>query len=241
MTETAGDADALARAGSDGLGLQVAGQGVLCRPSGALWVPSHRALIVADLHLEKGSFFAARGQMLPPYDTAETLRRLALEVAALGPALLVFLGDSFHDRDAEARLGALDMESLRALANGRSLIWVSGNHDPAPPRGLPGEAAPEVVLGELRLTHEPTPGAAPGEIAGHLHPCARVAARGASVRRRCFVTDGVRLIAPAFGALAGGLNIRDAAFRALLRPRPLAAVLGAGRVHAVGWGSLRDD
>jgi DNA ligase-associated metallophosphoesterase len=230
-----------ARPEAAGLTVDLAGQAVLCRPSGGLWIHAYRTLVVADLHLEKGSFFAARGQMLPPYDTAETLRRLALEVADLGPDRLIFLGDSFHDRDAESRLGERDIVALHALAAGRSLVWVSGNHDPAPPKGLPGGAAPEVVLGSLRLTHEPEPGAAPGEIAGHLHPCARVSARGASVRRRCFVTDGARLIIPAFGALAGGLNIRDAAFGALLSPRPLAAVLGAGRVHAVGWASLRDD
>ena len=224
-----------------GLTLNLAGEAVVCRPSGALWVESARALIVADLHLEKGSFYAVRGQMLPPYDTAETLRRLAGEVAALRPEIVVFLGDSFHDRDAEARLGPDDHAALSGVACGRRLVWVTGNHDPDAPAGLPGEVAETLALGPLTLVHEPLPGAAPGEIAGHLHPCARVRARGASVRRRCFVTDGARMILPAFGALTGGLNIRDTAYRGLFRPRPLAAVLGAGRVHAVGWASLRDD
>jgi DNA ligase-associated metallophosphoesterase len=223
------------------LELEVAGQAVLCRPSGALWIAAERALVVADLHLEKASYFASRGQMLPPYDTAETLRRLAGEIAALAPALVVFLGDSFHDREGEARLAAADIAALRAVAEGRMLVWITGNHDPDAPRALPGDAAATLPIGPLRLVHEPEAAAAPGEIAGHLHPCARVAARGASVRRRCFVTDGTRLILPAFGALAGGLNIRDGAFRALLRPRPLAGVLGANRVHAVGWSALRDD
>jgi DNA ligase-associated metallophosphoesterase len=224
-----------------GLGVDVAGEAVVCRSSGALWLPAHRTLIVADLHLEKGSFYATRGQMLPPYDTADTLRRLSLEVAALEPDRLVFLGDSFHDRDGDIRLAAADIDALVALARGRALLWITGNHDPIGPRGLPGEAGATLGLGSLRLVHEPRAGAAPGEIAGHLHPCARVRALGASVRRRCFVTDGERLILPAFGVLAGGLNVRDAAFGALLAPRPLAAVLGAGRVHAVGWASLRDD
>ncbi len=233
--------DAVARHPIGGLGLTLAGESVVCRPSGALWIEAARMLVVADLHLEKGSWFAARGQMLPPYDSADTLRRLAEEVRALDPVALVLLGDSFHDRGGEDRLAAADIETLGALGRGRRLIWVTGNHDPLGPRRLPGVAAAELTLGGLRLTHEPQASPAPGEVAGHLHPCARVKAAGASVRRRCFVTDGERLILPAFGALAGGLNIRDAAFRALLRPRPLAAVLGIGRIHPVGWASLRDD
>ena len=233
--------DTVAQHPLGGLGLSLSGEPVVCRPSGALWVEARRALIVADLHLEKGSFYAVRGQMLPPYDTADTLRRLAAEVAALSPDVLVFLGDSFHDRDGEARLCAADIAVLCALALGRDLLWVTGNHDPVGPVGLPGRAVATLSLGALALVHEPAPGPAPGEVAGHLHPCARVKARGASVRRRCFVTDGERLILPAFGALAGGLNIRHPAFAGLMRARPLAAVLGVGRVHAVGWGSLRDD
>ena len=233
--------DAVATHPRGGLGLALAGERVVCRPSGALWVESRRALIVADLHLEKGSFFAAGGQMLPPYDTAETLRRLVGEVTTLDPVLLVFLGDSFHDRGGEDRLAASDADALRAIARDRGLVWVTGNHDPIGPRHLPGEAVGTLALGALRFVHEPGEGAVPGEIAGHLHPCARVKALGGSVRRRCFVTDGERLILPAFGALAGGLNIRDPAFRPLLRPRPLAVVLGSDRVHAVGWASLRGD
>lgn len=223
------------------LAFVLAGETVVCRPSGALWIEAHGALVVADLHLEKGSFYAARGQLLPPYDTAETLRLLAKEVVALSPCLLILLGDSFHDREGEGRLAADDVESLWSLSRGRALHWITGNHDPSGPRDLPGEATASLDMGPLRLVHEPLAGAAAGEVAGHLHPCARVAARGASVRRRCFVTDGERAILPAFGTLAGGLNIRHAAFRNLFRAKPLAVVLGAGRVHAVGWRSLRDD
>jgi DNA ligase-associated metallophosphoesterase len=224
-----------------GLALQVAGERVVCRPSGALWVERLRALIVADLHLEKGSYFATCGQMLPPYDTADTLRRLAVEVADLAPDTVVFLGDTFHDRGGDGRIPAAAAAMLRATVAGRTLVWVAGNHDPAGARGLPGEMVATLTVGALRLVHEPAHGAEPGEIAGHLHPCARVSARGASVRRRCFVTDGKRLVLPAFGALAGGLNVRHPAFRPLFQTHPLAAVLGSGRVHAVGWRSLRDD
>jgi hypothetical protein len=219
----------------------VAGVEVLLRPSGALWFEAAGALIVADLHLEKGSAYAARGQLLPPFDTADALARLETEAAALDPRIIVFLGDTLHDGAAEGRLIAADARRIAALAYGRTLIWVLGNHDRDGPRDLAGESVARLDLAGLGLVHEPAAGTAPGEIAGHLHPCAKVAGNGASVRRRCFVTDGERLILPAFGAYAGGLNIRDSAFTRLMARRPLAGVLGAAHVHAVGWRSLRGD
>ena len=214
---------------------------VMLRASGALWLEAERALVVADLHLEKGSAYAARGQMLPPYDTRETLRRLAAEVAALSPAVVVLLGDTFHDRKSEGRLAADDAEALRELARGRTLVWVVGNHDADGPKALPGETADELSLLGLTLRHEPQAGLQPGEVAGHLHPAARVSATRGTVRRRCFVTDAERAILPAFGAYAGGLNVRDAAFAGLFARPPLAGALGVGRVHAVGWRSLTGD
>jgi hypothetical protein len=222
-----------------GLAIAIAGQRVIARPSGALWIEVEGALIVADLHFEKGSSFAARGQLLPPYDTSETLARLEAEVAALSPRLIVFLGDALHDGEAEARLAEGDRQRIVALAHGCELVWIAGNHDPAGPRALPGECMAELTLGLVRLVHEPAPRPAAGEIAGHLHPCALVP--GAGGRRRCFATDGERLILPAFGAYAGGLNVRDPAIHGLLGPKKLAAVLGAGRVHAIPWRALRGD
>jgi len=214
---------------------------VLLRASGALWLEDERALVVADLHLEKGSSYAARGQMLPPYDTRETLRRLAAEVAAVTPAVVVLLGDTFHDRWSEERLAQEDAETLRELARGRTLVWVVGNHDADGPQALPGETADELSMRGLTFRHEPQAGLRPGEVAGHLHPAARVTASRGSVRRRCFITDGERAILPAFGAYAGGLNVRDEAFAGLFARPPLAGALGAGRVHAVGWRSLAHD
>ncbi|WP_414693948.1 ligase-associated DNA damage response endonuclease PdeM [Phenylobacterium sp.] len=213
----------------------------MLRCSGALWLAAERALVVADLHLEKGSSYAARGQMLPPYDTRETLKRLAAEVEALSPALVILLGDTFHDRKSEGRLAADDAERLRELARGRTLIWVIGNHDADGPRALPGETADELQLCGLTLRHEPRAGLQPGEVSGHLHPAARVKATRGSVRRRCFITDAERAILPAFGAYAGGLNVRDKAFAGLFARLPLAGALGHGRVHAVGWRSLAGD
>jgi len=223
------------------LRVTIASVEAVCRPAGSLWLEDMRALIVADLHLEKGSAYAARGQMLPPFDTRETLSRLEREVAATAPRLLILLGDSFHDRGAEGRLGAAEAARIGALAWGRTLIWVTGNHDAEGPGRLPGEAVESLDLAGLSLVHEPRSGPAPGEVAGHLHPCAKVLGGGGVVRRRCFVSDGERLVLPAFGALAGGLNVRDAAFTPLFQRHPLAGVLGRAKVHPIGWAALVSD
>ena len=221
--------------------LEVNGTPVRMRPSGALFVEGARALIAGDLHLEKGSSYGVGGQLLPPYDTRATLDRLLLEAEVTEAEMIVLLGDTFHDRKAQMRLDPDDADRLRALALGRRLVWVTGNHDPEPPKGLPGEAAAEATLFGLTLVHEPEPGRQPGEVSGHLHPCARVASRSGTVRRRCFLTDGERVVLPAFGAYAGGLNVRDRAFAGLFSGPVLAGVLGLEKVHAVGPGSLVPD
>ncbi|MEW6018566.1 MAG: ligase-associated DNA damage response endonuclease PdeM [Pseudomonadota bacterium] len=221
--------------------MALAGAEVLMRSSGALLEVAHNALIVADLHFEKGSAYGMRGQFLPPYDTRDTLDRLEAEVRALSPRMVIFLGDSFHDRHAEDRLAPDDAARLAALAQGRTLIWLVGNHDADGPRRLPGEVADTLRLGPLVLRHEPEPGAQIGELSGHLHPCARVSSGRGTVRRRCFATDGDRMILPAFGAYAGGLNLRDMAFAGLFSRTPLAGALGRDKVHAVGWRSLTPD
>ncbi|RAK56264.1 ligase-associated DNA damage response endonuclease PdeM [Phenylobacterium soli] len=206
-----------------------------------MWLAVEQTLVVADLHLEKGSSYAARGQMLPPYDTAETLARLGAEVAELAPARVILLGDTFHDRRSEDRLAARDAASLTGLAKGRELIWVVGNHDADGPQALPGQIVDEIVVAGLTLRHEPGEGPQRAEAAGHLHPAAKVRGARGSVRRRCFVTDGQRVVLPAFGAYAGGLNVRDAAFAGLFARPPIAGALGRGRVHAIGWKSLSPD
>lgn len=224
-----------------GVAMAIHDHPVVMRSSGALWLPIERMLIVADLHFEKGSAYAVRGQLLPPYDTIETLTRLEAEVAATVPATLVFLGDSFHDGQAEDRLAPLVAERIAALATGRTLVWAVGNHDEDGPRALPGELADELTVGTLILRHEPQPGRHPGEIAGHLHPCARLVGRGRAIRRRCFATDGERVILPAFGAYAGGLNIRDKAYAGMFAGSPLAVALGKDRAHPLSWAMLGGD
>ena len=220
---------------------EVAGAALTADPLGALCYEAERCLIIADLHLEKGSSFAARGVFLPPYDTAATLARLARLVTRYNPRQVVCLGDSFHDRAADTRLGKNDIAALLALQAGRAWLWIAGNHDPAPPRALGGDALDEARLGPLILRHEPQPGPQPGEIAGHLHPAARVFGPSGSTRRRCFVSDGARCILPAFGAFTGGLNWRDAAFAGLFGAPVTAHVIGRDRVYAVGAGRCISD
>jgi uncharacterized protein len=199
---------------------------------GALWLAARRTLVVSDLHLEKGSSFAAGGQLLPPYDTRATLQRLALLVARLAPETIVSLGDSFHDGRGAMRMNGDDLATLRALTDAADWIWIEGNHDPDAPTWLGGRALDVLEIAGLTLRHEPAAGAVNGEIAGHLHPCAKVSSRGRAVRARCFATDGERLVMPAFGAYAGGLNVRDEAFEAVFPAGCAALMLGRARVFA---------
>jgi hypothetical protein len=232
---------AFAQSPCGGLAFELAGAEALLRPSGALWLAAERLLVVADLHLEKGSAYAARGQLLPPYDTRETLARLAAEAARLAPRAIVLLGDTLHDPGAETRLDPADARALETLAAVAELIWIVGNHDADGPTRLPGRSVAAWRAAGLTLTHEPAAAPRAGEVAGHLHPCARVKSRSGAVRRRCFITDGERLVMPAFGAFAGGLNVRDVAFASLFRRPPLAIALGQRRAHAVGWAQLGGD
>jgi uncharacterized protein len=200
--------------------------------SGALFWQEQRLLVVSDLHLEKGSSYARRGVLLPPYDTVATLSRLAAVIARHDPHMVIALGDSFHDRDAHERLSTSDHDALSVMQARRDWIWISGNHDPALPSDLGGTVANEVAIGPIAFRHEPT--GAVGEIAGHLHPKARVATRGRSMERRCFACDGERAVMPAFGAYAGGLSIRDPAFAKIFgTPGFMAHVLGDRKLHRI--------
>lgn len=200
--------------------------------SGALFWQAQRLLVVSDLHLEKGSSFAARGVLLPPYDTVATLSRLAAVIARHDPLMVIALGDSFHDRNAHERLSETNRDALMAMQVRRNWIWISGNHDPHLPSDLGGVVASEVAIGPIVFRHEPT--GASGEIAGHLHPKARVPTRGRSIERRCFASDGERAVMPAFGAYTGGLSIRDPAFSKIFSaPGLMAHVLGDTKLHAI--------
>ncbi len=224
-------ARARASGNPDGHTVVLAGVTLIADPAGALYWPEQGLLAVADLHLEKGSSFAARGQLLPPYDTAATLARLARLIARYAPRCVVALGDSFHDGGGPARLAPDDRESLSAMQRGRDWIWIAGNHDPQPAVNIGGTFHAACVIGAVTFRHLPT-GAA-GEISGHLHPVARVAQRGRAISRRCFANDAKRMVMPAFGAFTGGLNVRDAAFADLFGTLTFTAhMLGDGRLYS---------
>jgi DNA ligase-associated metallophosphoesterase len=210
--------------------------------SGALVDADERILLVADLHLEKGSAYAARGVLLPPYDSRATLALLEEAVRRWRPRLVVALGDTLHDRAAAARIAADDLATLAGLQAGRDWIWLTGNHDPDPVPAMGGTVAAELALAGVMLRHEPRAGETGPEIAGHLHPAGKVRLRGRAVRRRCFVSDGRRCVMPAFGTYAGGLNVLDGAFSPLFAGRRFTAhMLGAGRVYAVAGHQLSPD
>jgi DNA ligase-associated metallophosphoesterase len=213
--------------------LAVAGVEFAADPAGALYWAEQGVLAVADLHLEKGSSYAERGVLLPPYDTAVTLARLSELIARHRPRVVIALGDSFHDGRGPSRLADTDRATLRGLQRGRDWVWIAGNHDPEPAENIGGRFVPEVRLGPLTFRHAPERGA-DGEIAGHLHPVARVSRRGRAVSRRCFAGDGRRAVMPAFGAYTGGLNVRDRAFADVFETLAFTAhMLGAQRVYAV--------
>lgn len=212
----------------DSVLVAIAGEPVRLDHSGAALVPAHQALVVADLHCEKASAMAGRGGHLPPYDTRATLALVHALCARYRPRRLIFLGDSFHDGDGPNRLDDNDLESIFALARGRQLIWVTGNHDPALPDTLPGTVVDEVHLGALALRHRPEPGV-DGEIAGHLHPAARLRTRVRRIRRKCFIADERRLILPAIGAFTGGLDVTDPAFGELFDGERFAVWMIAGQ------------
>ncbi len=218
--------------------VDVAGAALVADPAGALYWPPQGLLAVADLHLEKGSSLAARGVLLPPYDTAATLARLLRLIARYAPRLVIALGDSFHDRGGPARMADADRAALWALQRGREWIWIAGNHDPEPAAEIGGSFCEIFACGPLVFRHAPRPsdcdGGCDGEIAGHLHPVARVAQRGRTTSRRCFAADGRRLVMPAFGAYTGGLNVRDRAFADVFGTLSFTAhMLGERRLYAI--------
>jgi DNA ligase-associated metallophosphoesterase len=211
---------------------------MLADPTGALAWPCAKTVIVADLHLEKGSAYAAYGAPLPPYDSRETLRRLGDALRRHEPRQVISLGDSFHDADGPDRLGEMETVMLRKLMQGRNWVWVAGNHDPAPPASLGGTVAAEFCAGGLVFRHEASARPATGEISGHFHPKAAVRVRGRHISRPCFVTNAHRLILPAFGAYTGGLDVRAPAIERLMGRAYTVMALGRTQVHPIARRSL---
>lgn len=205
-----------------GVALRVAGEALVALGSGALWWPDRRILAVADLHFGKAGRLARRGgALLPPYETQSTLVRLDDEIAALNPACVICLGDSFDDQAAAGELDEAARLCLLQLAAGRQWLWIAGNHDPGP-LVLPGMHLAEWRAGALMFRHEARPGAQQGEVSGHYHPKHGIAGRV----RPCFLAGAGRLILPAFGTYTGGLPATDPALVALTGPGALAVLTG---------------
>lgn len=186
--------------------LSFAGETFAATSGGTLYWPHHQALLVADLHLEKASWFAAGGQFLPPYDSHATLVALEREVEATGAQRLLCLGDSFHDRFGCDRLPEDARTLLLSLTARLDWTWIIGNHDPGFADHCGGLLADELELGGIILRHQAEPNERRPEISGHFHPKLRLQIRGRQVARRCFVASDRKLILPAFGSLTGGLD-----------------------------------
>ena len=219
----------------NGYDFDLAGARLSALPTGALFWAAEGCLAVSDLHLGRSERYARRaGALLPPYEVEDTLARLDADIAACRPRTVICLGDSFDDAEA----AALDERAALWLARmmaGRRWIWIAGNHDPGPVT-FAGELRAELALGPLVFRHEALPGAAgpgtAGEISGHFHPKASVATSARRISGRCFVTDGRRIVLPALGAYAGGLDVLDPAIAGLMRRRFTVFLLGRDRLFA---------
>ena len=215
------------------------GQQFLCDHEGALFWRDQECLIVSDLHLEKSKAMAGSGSLVPPYDTKITLQRLNECLLKWNPKQVISLGDSFHRDDSAQNLATSDREIIQQMSRKYHWTWISGNHDPVAPAGLGGRATDELAIGEINFRHEQQADAM-GEISGHLHPSARIRQRGKILRRKCFASDGTRLIMPAFGAYTGGLDIGNRAFEGLFDNTNLQVwMLGRDRVYQISASQLR--
>lgn len=206
------------------------GHALMALPQGALYWPARRALLVADLHLEKASWFARLGQMLPPYDTIATLADLSALAATTQAEEIWCLGDSFHDRHGCDRLPARAREMLAALTASTRWTWITGNHDPGLADPIGGATVEETEVDGLLLRHEADPAETRPELSGHFHPKLSISRRGRSISRRCFVATQSKLILPAFGALTGGLDARHPEIRRAVGPDAHALVPLADRL-----------
>jgi DNA ligase-associated metallophosphoesterase len=211
-------------------------------PSGALWQAEDRILIVADLHLEKGSSLAQRrGTLLPPYDTRATLQRLDDLITHLDPKIVIALGDTWHDNQGPMRLDDDDRSHLSGLTARAEFVFIAGNHDANLVKHGTIMLIDELHLAGINFRHEPRRDAT-FEIAGHLHPAAKVKARGRAIRRRCFIANSNRIILPAFGAYAGGLNICNSAFTPLFPDGDFRVhLLSDHRTYAAGAAQVLPD
>lgn len=204
--------------------LSFAGQRFVPQQCGALFWPGRNALLVADLHLEKASFYGLHGQFLPPYDSFDTLRCLIDAVETTGATRLWCLGDSFHDAGGAERLPTTARGVLERLTRDLDWVWITGNHDHGSAGVLGGRVMVEAAVDGIVLRHEAAANDSAPEISGHFHPKLRLTVRGRRIVRRCFAVTPTKLVLPAYGALTGGLDVGDPALARALGG-PLAALV----------------
>lgn len=212
-------------------GISFYGHEFILHPCGILIWPRENIAVVADLHLEKASFYARHGQFLPPHDSFETLHRLSFDLELCGIRKVIFLGDSFHDPSGYARLDESSKTLLNNIGIHYELMWITGNHD----KGLmPGGAqmAEELLVQDIVFRHEAVP-AAQGEISGHFHPKARFFLKGQRINKPCFIIDKNRMILPAYGVLTGGMDITLPPFNTLFPDQYCAHILGKDRIYSI--------
>lgn len=214
------------------------GEILLCDLSGAVYWPERQTLVLADLHLEKGSAYARYGTFLPPYDTRTTLRLIRRVIERFQARRVICLGDSLHDGEAADRFDVQDLETLKGMTSGIEWIWILGNHDPDIPFDLGGSTVEELEEGRLVFRHEATGISSPGELSGHYHPKASLNLRGRRITGRCFVEDGQRMMLPAFGAYAGGLDLRAPEISRFFGTSCRAHVIGRERLFEFPTGKL---
>ena len=210
--------------------LSFAGETLRPLPCGALFWTAQSTLLVADLHFEKASAFARRGWMLPPYDSADTLRLLIDVLESTGARRVICLGDSFHDAGGPDRLPAGPRTALRALAASLDWLWITGNHDDRAGAALGGRVMPEARIGGITLRHEADPDDPAPEMSGHFHPKLAVTVRGRRIVRRCFAQSPSKLILPAYGAFTGGLDVNDPAIVGVMRGAVTAVIAEGDRL-----------
>jgi len=214
--------------------LTLNGAELIADASGGLYWPGRQCFVLADLHLEKGSSYARSGVLLPPYDSRASLDALEEALARHRPRRVLSLGDSFHDGNGADRLGRAERQRLAKLTRDYEWTWIAGNHDPDPPAGIGGiMVANEIAIGPLIFRHCAAPGSVIGEVSGHYHPKANLWVRARRLTGRCFVADRRRVLLPAFGAYAGGLDVRDAAITALFPEGCSVHLIARGRIATI--------
>lgn len=203
----------------------LAGTELIAMGTGALWWPEKSLLCVSDLHLGKSERVARRqGTILPPYDTRDTLTRLAADVARSGARVVVCLGDSFDDLGAAGSLPEEERLWIARMQAGRRWVWIEGNHDPGPV-DLGGTHLAELPIAPLTFRHMARPGAS-GEVSGHYHPKADILTRARLISRPAFLADSDRVILPAYGSYTGGLRSTAPELSRLMRSEAIAVLTG---------------